>query len=398
LGQWYFESNVHRLVGERQQRLAGSRETPMKITAIHAHYVRIPYDMGAPATEFAGLRFPSQDHLLIQVDTDAGITGWGEGFGHNIIPATKAALETYVAPWFIGKDPRQINTLHREAAQAFHIFGRNGPVVYAHSGIDIALWDIAGKRAGLPISDLLGGARRKQVRAYSSLMRYGNPDVVRRICAGRAQAGFTHIKLHEHTVEAVMAAREGAGPHVQIMNDVNCPWTVAQALEMEKAYRPANLFWLEEPVFPPEDHKGLARVRREGQTRIAAGENASGLHDFVDSFEKGSIDIAQPSVTKIGGITEMQKIIAAAEAQSVQLIPHCAYFGPGNLASIHIVASLSTDTLLENIYANLEASPYGDAMVAKDGKVRVPQGPGLGVEPDMAIVEKYRQGPVVTVR
>ena len=370
----------------------------MKITAIHAHYVRIPYDMGAPATAFAGLRFPSQDHLLVQVDTDAGITGWGEGFGHNIIPATKAALESYVAPWFIGKDPTDINTLHRTAAQAFHIFGRNGPVVYAHSGIDIALWDIAGKRAGLPLSQMLGGAERRDVRAYSSLMRYGTPETVARICAERVKAGFRHIKLHEHTVEAVMAAREGAGPDIAIMNDVNCPWTVAQALEMEKAYRPANLYWLEEPVFPPEDHKGLARVRREGQTRIAAGENGAGLHDFVDKFEKGAIDIAQPSVTKIGGITEMRKIIAAAEAHSVEIIPHCAYFGPGNLASIHIVASLPTDTLLENIYANLEASPYGDAMVAKDGRVRVPTGPGLGVDPDMAIVAKYRQGPVVTVR
>jgi L-alanine-DL-glutamate epimerase-like enolase superfamily enzyme len=370
----------------------------MKITAIHAHYVRIPFDMGAPRQEFAGLRFPTMDHLLIEVETDAGITGWGEGFGHTIIPATKAALESYVAPWFIGKDPTDIAALHREAAQSFHIFGRNGPVVYAHSGIDIALWDIAGKRAGLPLSDLLGGARRKEVRAYSSLMRYGNPDTVRRICAGRAADGFRHIKLHEHTVEAVMAAREGAGPAVAIMNDVNCPWTVAEALAMEKAYRPANLYWLEEPVFPPEDHKGLARVRREGTTRIAAGENAAGLHDFVDKFEKGAIDVAQPSVTKIGGITEMRKIIAAAEAHSVELIPHCAYFGPGNLASIHIVASLSTDTLLENIYANLEASPWGDAMQARDGKVRVPQGPGLGVEPDMSVVAKYREGPVVTVR
>ena len=245
---------------------------------------------------------------------------------------------------------------------------------------------------------MLGGGQRSEVRAYSSLMRYGTPSTVARICAERVKAGFRHIKLHEHTVEAVMAAREGAGPDVAIMNDVNCPWTVAEALEMEKAYRPAKLFWLEEPVFPPEDHKGLARVRREGQTRIAAGENGAGLHDFVDKSEKGSNDIAQPSVTKIGGITEMRKIIAAAEAHSVEIIPHCAYFGPGNLASIHIVASLSTDTLLENIYANLEASPYGDSMVAKDGKVRVPTGPGLGVEPDMAIVETYRQGPVVTVR
>ena len=370
----------------------------MKITAIHAHYVRIPFDMGAPPQDFAGLRWPTMDHLLIQVDTDAGITGWGEGFGHSIIPATKAALESYVGPWFIGRDPTEIAALHREAAKSFHIFGRNGPVVYAHSGIDIALWDIAGKRAGLPVSQLLGGAPRKDVRAYSSLMRYSTPSTVAKICADRVEKGFTHIKLHEHSVDAVRAAREGAGRDIAIMNDVNCPWSVSEALAMEKAYRPANLFWLEEPVWPPEDHTGLARVRREGQTRIAAGENAAGLHDFVDSFQKGAIDIAQPSVTKIGGITEMRKIIAAAEAHSVECIPHCAYFGPGNLASIHIVASLDTDTMLENIYANLEASPYGDAMVARNGRVAVPSGPGLGVDPDMKIVEKYRQGPVVTIK
>jgi L-alanine-DL-glutamate epimerase-like enolase superfamily enzyme len=370
----------------------------MKITAIHTHYVRIPFDMGAPKQEFAGLRFPTMDHLLVQVETDAGITGWGEGFGHSIIPATKAALETYVGPWFIGKDATDINALHAQAAQAFHIFGRNGPVVYAHSGIDIALWDIAGKRANLPLCDLLGGARRKEVRAYASLMRYGTPSTVGRIAGEMVGRGFRHIKLHEHSIDAVKAAREGAGPEIAIMNDVNCPWSVAQAMEMERAYRPANLHWLEEPVWPPEDHEGLGRVRKAGATRIAAGENAAGLHDFRDQFQKGSIDIAQPSVTKIGGITEMRKIIALAEAHSVELVPHCAYFGPGNLASIHIVASLATDTLLENIYANLEANPFGDAMLAKDSKVRVPQGPGLGVEPDMKVVEKYRQGPVGTIR
>ena len=115
-------------------------------------------------------------------------------------------------------------------------------------------------------------------------------------------------------------------------------------------------------------------------------------------FGKGAIDIAQPSVTKVGGITEMRKIIAAAQAHSVALIPHCAYFGPGNLASIHIVASLPTETLLENIYANLEANPFGEAMLARDGKVRVPQGPGLGVEPDMRVVERYREGAVTVIR
>jgi L-alanine-DL-glutamate epimerase-like enolase superfamily enzyme len=369
----------------------------MKISAIAAHYVRIPFDMGASKVEFAGLRFPSMDHLLVQVETDAGITGWGEAFGHSIIPATKAALETYVGPWFIGKDPTDINALHREAAQAFHIFGRNGPVVYAHSGIDIALWDIAGKRAGLPLSDLLGGARRKAVRAYASLMRYATPTTVGRIAGEMVARGFRHIKLHEHSVEAVTAAREATGADIALMNDVNCPWSVAKALEMERALRPSRLSWLEEPVWPPEDHAGLAQVRNRGTTPIAAGENAAGLHDFIHMFEKGSIDIAQPSVAKIGGITEMRKIAAAAEAHAIELVPHCAYFGPGNLASIHIVASLPTDTLLENIYANLEANPFGNAMLAKDGKVEVPSAPGLGVEPDMKIVETYREGPAAMV-
>lgn len=369
----------------------------MKITSIHTHYVRIPFDMGAPKQEFAGLRFPTMDHLLVQVETDAGITGWGEGFGHSVIPATKAALETYVGPWFIGKDVTDINAVHREAAQAFHIFGRNGPVVYAHSAIDIALWDIAGKRASLPLCDLLGGARRKEVRAYTSLLRYVTPGTVAKVCSTMVERGFRHIKLHEPGVEQVRAAREAVGPDVALMLDVNCPWTVAQAIEMERAFKPYNLAWLEEPVWPPEDHEGLARVRRGG-TRIAAGENAAGLHDFHHMFRARSIDIAQPSVTKVGGVTEVRKIIAAAEAYSVELVPHCAYFGPGNLASIHIVAALPTDTLLENIYANFEADPYGGAMLAKDGHINVPSAPGLGVEPDMTIVGKFRQGPPSEIR
>jgi L-alanine-DL-glutamate epimerase-like enolase superfamily enzyme len=369
----------------------------MKISAIRTHYVRIPFDMGAKGEEFAGLRFPSMDHLLVEVATDAGITGWGEGFGHGSIPATKAALETQVGPWFLGKDATEINALNRQAAQAFHIFGRNGPVRYAHSAVDIALWDIAGKRAGLPLCALLGGGGRSEVRAYASLMRYATPSTVAKICARMVADGFQHIKLHEHDVAAVAAAREAIGSGVALMNDVNCPWSVDEAIAMERAYRPYALAWLEEPVWPPEDHAGLAAVRR-GATRIAAGENAASLQDFCAMFRQGAIDIAQPSVTKVGGITEMRKIIAAAEAHAVALIPHCAYFGPGNLASIHIVASLATDTLIENIYANLEANPFGEAMLASNGRVRVPSGPGLGVEPDMAMVAQYRQGPAGVIR
>src|SRR5262249_60219503 len=151
----------------------------------------------------------------------------------------------------------------------------------------------------------------RQVVALASLRRYETPKTVARIAGEMVARGFRHIKLHEHTVDAVQAAREAIGVDVALMNDVNCPWSVAQALEMERALRPSRLHWLEEPVWPPEDHAGLARVRSAGTTAIAAGENAAGLHDFVDMFQKGSVDIAQPSGTKIGGTTELAKISAA---------------------------------------------------------------------------------------
>ncbi len=370
----------------------------MKISSIRTHYVRVPFDMGAPLKNMGGIQFPTMDHLLIEVRTDDGLVGWGEGFGHNVIPTTKAALESLVAPWFVGKDAGAINALHREAAQAFHILGRNGPVVYALSGVDIALWDIAAKRAGVPLHRLLGGARRDKLHAYASLLRYGDPATVARICRRCVGEGYRAIKLHEIDNAAVLAAREAVGPDIAIANDVNCPWSVAEALENERALRPAALAWLEEPVFPPEDHRGLARVRAQSAAKIAAGENAAGLHDFRDMFEHGSIDIAQPSVTKIGGVTEMMKIVALAEAHSVELLPHCAYFGPGNLASIHITAALAQDTRLERLYAHFAESPYGKSMDAERGMIAVPQGPGLGIEPDMAIVAKFRMGDVVEIR
>ncbi len=115
-------------------------------------------------------------------------------------------------------------------------------------------------------------------------------------------------------------------------------------------------------------------------------------------FEAGSIDIAQPSVTKIGGICELRKIAALAEAFGVRLVPHCAYFGPGFLACAHVVASLARDTPLERLYVELEASPFGTWTDAKGGKVAVPQGPGLGCDPDMALVERYRLEPVTVTK
>ena len=176
----------------------------------------------------------------------------------------------------IGRDPSGIDALMHDLQQTLHLFGRSGAVMYALSGVDIALWDIAGKVAGKPLYKLLGGADRA-LPAYASLLRCSGPDAVAASCARALEQGYRQIKLHEITVPAVQAARDAIGPDVALMLDTNCPWSVEEALAMVAALRPFDLHWLEEPVWPPEDHAGLAKVRAAGAV-IAAGENAAGLH------------------------------------------------------------------------------------------------------------------------
>ena len=364
----------------------------MKIVSVESITVSIPYENGGGPRFIAGRPSTTLDILLVRIETKDGLIGWGEAFGHAVVPATKRVLETLVAPQLLGRDATDIAGLMHDLNQKLHLFGRNGPVVYALSGVDIALWDLAGKRAGLPLYQLLGGNRCASVPAYASLLRYGDPEVVARNTAAAVARGYRFVKLHEITEPAVRAAREAAGPDVALMVDTNCPWSVAEACAMADRLRPFGLHWLEEPVWPPEDHAGLARVRRAG-IPIAAGENVAGLHDFRHLFEAGALDIAQPSVTKIGGITEARKIMALAEAFGVRLVPHCAYFGPGYLASLHLNACLPAETEFERLYLDLEASLFAPFTDATNGRVPVPQGPGLGCDPDPEVLARYRTEP-----
>ncbi len=363
----------------------------MKITAVDTILITIPFDSGAPSAVIAGRPRTSVDILFVRVSTDSGITGWGEAFGHSVTPGTKTTLDSLIAPLVVGRDTTEHAPLIAELTQKLHNFGRSGSVVFGLSGIDIALWDIAGKVAGQPLHRLFGGSARTSLPAYASLLRYGDPAVVARNAARAVERGYRHVKLHEIDVPQVAAARQAVGPDVALMVDVNCPWSLRHALVMAERFRPYDLAWLEEPIWPPEDHESLAAVRRTG-TRIAAGENAGGLHDFRHQFEAGALDVAQPSVTKIGGITEQRKIIALAEAHGVTAIPHSAYFGPGMLASIQIIAAMAPETLVERLFMDLEVCPFGGLTTAKDGRMTVPQGPGLGADPDPAVLEKYRIG------
>ncbi len=363
----------------------------MKITAVETYWTRIPFDMGGKPAVMGGLNWQTMNSIWLRVVTDQGLEGWGEAFGHAASATTMAALDSQLAPALLGQDARDIAGLRQRLSKAYHGFGRNGPHVFALSALDIALWDIAGKAAGQPLWRMLGGSPVTSMPTYASLLRYGEASLVAAACERAIGEGYKDIKLHEITVPEIAAAREAIG-NAKLMVDTNCPWTVWQAIDIARQVEEYDLTWFEEPVWPPGDYEGLAQVRLEGGLPIAAGENAAGLHDFRTAFEAGALDVAQPSVIKIGGPSAMVEIAALAKAFGVRVVPHNAYFGAGFLASLHCNAALAPDAPFERLFIDLEASPYHELVVAKNGRIAVPGGPGLGCDPDMEVLKKYLVG------
>lgn len=368
----------------------------MKIEKIETFPLRIPFTVGgkSAAAAWGSGNLKGADSLVVKVTTDEGIVGWGESFGFTAVPSVRVAIDKIVGPEYIGRDASQRELAMLEIQQKLHVFGRSGALLYAMSAIDIALWDIAGKSIGQPVYMMLGGSAQTDLPCYASLIRYSEPALVSQNVKRAINAGYHRLKLHEITIEAVAAAREAAGDNVEIMLDVNCPWSVREAIDMVEKLRPFNLRWLEEPVWPPENYSGLAMVRKQGGIPVAAGENASTLMDFQHLLEAGSVDFIQPSPAKMGGITELQKVFPLAVSHNATVMVHTFYDGPGLLAGVHASAALGGGkSLIEWRFFELTAQLYGDAIVPKAGHIAVPQGAGLGLEPNMDVIRDYSFDP-----
>lgn len=363
----------------------------MKIARAETILVSIPFEAGGvPPWSFGGRPRSNFDTLFVRLETDTGIVGWGEAFSRNEDKALKQLIDTRLLPLVLGRNPSTIAKIKFDLEFQLQNFGRIGPIMYGISAIDIALWDIQGKSCGLPVATLLGGAFAETVEVYASLMRYGNVKDVVAATRKAVDQGYRYIKLHEVTTREIHAAVEATGTDAKVMLDTNCPWSVAEALRYDQELEPLGLYWLEEPVWPPENFKGLALVRATGRHRIAAGENAGGLHDFAAMIREHAIDIAQPDVAKTGGVTELLKIAALCEAHGVEFVPHCALFGPGQVATIHLNAAHWSVPMLERLFCDFEVELYGGSTLPKDGVVSVPTRAGLGLDPDPDVIERYR--------
>ncbi len=362
----------------------------MKIADVRPKSLRIPFQTGGKAWEINGQKWNFLDFVLVRLELEDGTIGWGDAFSYHCRAAVHAAVEHMVAPVVVGQDASDISTLMLDMQKKLHLFGRYGVTLFALSGLDIALWDAAAKQAGQPLCRLLGGQAHDDIIGYSSLFNYSDPEMVAAKTKQSMDEGFDYVKLHETGIAEVSAARAVAGDGFPLMVDTNCPWAFEEAKRMALAFKAYDIHWLEEPIFPPEDYPTLARLRAETGVALASGENACTAFQFRDMIAAGAVDYVQPSVTKVGGITEFRKIAVQAETGGVALMPHAPYFGPGFLATLHLMAATPNSGLAEWLYLDREACLYGDVIRPQDGNFRVPEGPGLGLEPNADVMRDYQ--------
>lgn len=357
------------------------------ITAISSWKVRLPFDHGAPPPLFAGKPRSTIDSCWVQVQLSNGLKGWGESYAADL-EAVTSIIRNRVAPLLIGKSLRDVSLIE-SIERALHNMGRSGPVLHAISGVDIALWDLRAKLEGIPLHDLLGGKRRESIPAYASLLQYyGDTDAIKRNVKAATSAGFTQIKLHEKNAASGLAAREEMSPGAPLMMDTNCAWLPGNALEEIEAMLECTPYWIEEPVWPPEDASALKNLRLATRATFAAGENASSLHELTQFVGAEVVSWIQPSAIKCGGVTALLRVAAACRQTGVvKFSPQTAFFGPGFLATMHVLAALEEEVFIERLFCKLRNNPYEKNLIFSEGGFHLPSGAGLGLEPDMAMLQ-----------
>jgi L-alanine-DL-glutamate epimerase-like enolase superfamily enzyme len=393
----------------------------MRITDIRTIAVEVTLDRPVYDANYTMATKPA---LLVEVETDQGLVGIGEAahFG-GPMASTAQVIEHELKPYLIGADPREIERLWERMHRRAYKHARGGIVIAAISGIDIALWDLRGKMAGMPVWQLLGGYRNR-VPAYATGGFYAEGKGVRELMTemqGYVAAGFRAVKMKvgrnsaiemsalrasaergvaevslAQDLERVTAVRKAIGPDIRLMVDANGAWDVATAVKMGRAMEEQDIYWFEEPVWP-DDVAGSAEVAAKVAIPIAGYETCSyGMVDFNDYIRARAVHFVQPDVAWAGGLTETLKIAHMAQAAHLPVAPHIHGSAVAVACALHLLGAVRNGSMAETVFpahalmTELVKEPY--TFDARTGEIELPDRPGLGVELDTKTLMKYRVG------
>jgi len=374
----------------------------MIIRNIRTHVLAAP--LSQPFA-YARAWYDTRTAMLVEIETDSGLVGWGECYG----PArVNSAVVKEIAPWLIGEDPLRTDHLWQSVYARLRDHGQKGVVIQGLSGIDIALWDIKGKHFGVPVHRLLGGPRRTEVRAYATGLyrrKSGDPGkYLAEEAASYVAEGFGAVKLKvgfgiEEDAAMACAVRAAIGRDVALMVDANHAYDAVAAIRLGRMIEELDIGWFEEPVLP-EDIAGYRAVKAAITIPVAGGECEFTRFGFRDLLASRAIDIVQPDTCAAGGLSECKKIADMAEAFSVRYNPHVWGTGIAIAASLQLLSVLPshTPTSLAPVEPMLEFDrtehPIRQSILVTPiehigGVVRVPEGPGLGIEVDRKALARF---------
>ncbi len=371
----------------------------MKITRVEPIHLRLP--------EVNERCDGSQETLIVKVHTDTGLVGIGEvdSSAHVAKAIIEAPLSHKIsrglADCVLGQDPLEIERLVHRMYEGSIYHGRQGAVIQAMSGIEIALWDIAGKATGRPVYQLLGGGFRKRFLAYASILFGNTPAETERIGKQLAGQGFRAVKFgwgpmgqsEESDLAHVRAARQGLGPDLELMVDAGLCWDTATAIRRARQFEQFRLTWLEEPLHP-DNVQGYARLSAQSPIRIAAGEEVCDVAEFRQLLDVGGIDVAQVDVTRVGGLARSKRIGWDSVERHRLCVNHSYKTGVNIAASLHFVAALPNTHYFEYCVEQgaLRQTLTRQKFPVSDGHIAVPEEPGLGIELDEQVVARHRVG------
>lgn len=385
----------------------------MKIRSVSARWLHVPIPHEQQHVSDFG-RIASFDSVLVRIETECGLVGYGEakeevgseGNSHALV----ALINQRYAPLLVGQDPRDINRLwelmyngtrdHYAIAHGhvFPILGRRGVTISAISGVDMALWDLAGKDLGVPVWRLLGGRKAARMPAYASGGWADAAGIGEQLLSYVARGGFKAVKMRVGVIDGgpvesarrVQMAREALGPDIGLACDAHGTYTVSEAKQFCRLVEDANLMWFEEPV-TGDDKRGMAEVRASSSVPIAAGESEFTRYDFRDLAELRAADVFQPDLAICGGISEAMRIGAIASAWNLRLAPHLWTGALAFAAGMHVAAASPSGWILEY---SLGANPMlhdlaEESFGVVDGMIDIPNRPGLGVTIVQDFVERF---------